>query len=592
MTESLSLDLVGGRDEQDDQNNNEDGAIPHTFGAYDHVTEVDYVSEPTSAKQNDQDKNDGAVPHTFGAYDHVTEVDYVPDTASAEQNHQNSKEDGAVPHTFGAYDHVTEVEYVPESNRDGAIPHTFGAYNHVTEVEWVSGATSTSHDDNKRDDGAVPHTFGAYEHVTEVEQLPDNSINDQIGVVPHTFGAYNHVTEVEGVFHNNQNRQDGAIPHTFGAYNHVTEVEQVPANDQNNKDGAIPHTFGAYKHVTEVEQLPNNGQNSKDGAIPHTFGAYNHVTEVDHQKRGADNVTDGGRLRLRGEDLPRGVLTQAQRESYHKDGYIVLPHAFDESQGAAVLEEARNVIKRISTGGAGITRHDMSGNSGAKRPSPIGRVLATFEPEDKSSANVFERRIARLGLGVHQKLPTFRALSLSAFNRSVAKSLGYSDPRITQSQLIAKLAGIGGHLVPHQDGAVSFSNPPSAMTFWYALEDSTLENGCLCVAKGSHLTTPLTQRLTKLEDGFPKFVHLPKPLWAKGVVADEDKTVPADYEYEALEVKKGTLILFHGNLMHKSEANKSEKSRMAYTFSIIDGVAECPQDSYVMPEAGTLESLA
>ncbi|KAL8994345.1 MAG: hypothetical protein Q9169_005652 [Polycauliona sp. 2 TL-2023] len=394
---------------------------------------------------------------------------------------------------------------------------------------------------------------------------------------------------------------NGTIPHTFGAYDHVTEFDYVPdtpsaeAKDLNNKNGAIPHTFGAYNHITEVEWVPrttSTGQddNIRDGAVPHTFGAYQHVTEVEHLPGGAHHVTDGGTLHLIGEDLPRGVLTQAQSESYKKDGYIILPGAFDDSQGTDLLEEARNVIQRISTGGEGITRHDMSGNSGAKRLSPIGRVLATFEPEDKSSPNPFLRRIARLGLGVHQKLPAFRALTLSAFNRSVAKALGYSDPRITQSQLVAKLAGIGGQLVPHQDGAVSFSNPPSGMTFWYALEDSTLENGCLCVAKGSHLTTPLTQRLTKLEDGFPKFVELQKPLWAQGA-ADEHKTVPNGYEYEALEVEKGTLILFHGNLMHKSEANKSEKSRMAYTFSIIDGDADCPKDSYVLPEAGTLESL-
>lgn len=106
------------------------------------------------------------------------------------------------------------------------------------------------------------------------------------------------------------------------------------------------------------------------------------MTTANHCKAGGvHNVTDGGILRLRGEDLPRGVLTQAQRESYNKDGYIILPGAFDDSQGTNLLEEARNVIKRISTGGEGITRHDMSGSDGPKkRPSPIGRVLATFEP--------------------------------------------------------------------------------------------------------------------------------------------------------------------------------------------------------------------
>ncbi|KAL8634938.1 MAG: hypothetical protein Q9226_009410, partial [Calogaya cf. arnoldii] len=120
--------------------------------------------------------------------------------------------------------------------------------------------------------------------------------------------------------------------------------EHVASNnniDNNNKNGAIPHTFGAYDHVTEAEHVANstlashNDNNNKNGAIPHTFGAYNHVTEVGHEDGGAHKVTDGGILRLLGES--RGVLTQAQRERFEKDGFIVLPSAFDDSQGTDLL---------------------------------------------------------------------------------------------------------------------------------------------------------------------------------------------------------------------------------------------------------------
>ncbi|KAL8770613.1 MAG: hypothetical protein Q9209_003681 [Squamulea sp. 1 TL-2023] len=495
----------------------------------------------------------------------------------------------AVPHTFGAYDHVVQVDYVPDNtlashdndDKVGAIPHTFGAYNHVTEVEYLPDTTSAGHD-NLDNDGAIPHTFGAYEHVTEIGHFPVDKIA---------------VSEV-----NDNNNKDGAIPHTFGAYNHVTEVEQLQdraaiSQDEgnNNKDGAIPHTFGAYNQVTEVEQnrkipcsfsqnSPLHGLCSHPQSVQPRYIIPTTANPLD--PGGVHNMTDGGTIRLRGDDQPRGLLMEAQRESYNKDGYIILPGAITDSQAADLLEEAQNVIKRISTGGEGITRHDMS-ISGAKRPSPIGRVLATFEPEDTSSPNPFLRRIARLGLSVHQKLPTFRTLTHSLLNRSLAASLGYTDPRITQSQLIAKLAGIGGELVPHQDGCVSFTNPPTAMTFWYALEDANMENGCLEVAKGSHLTSPLRQRLVRGKDGVPRFVELDTPLWAKGSVGD----IGGEYEYEALEVKKGTLVLFHGNLMHRSGKNGSGRNRMAYTFSVVEGGVECPEDSYVMPEGGRLEGL-
>ncbi|KAL8874391.1 MAG: hypothetical protein Q9198_006895 [Flavoplaca austrocitrina] len=37
-------------------------------------------------------------------------------------------------------------------------------------------------------------------------------------------------------------------------------------------------------------------------------------------------------------------------------------------------------MKRVSEGGEGITRHEIIGD-GANAPSPVGRIIATFEPE-------------------------------------------------------------------------------------------------------------------------------------------------------------------------------------------------------------------
>lgn len=149
-----------------------------------------------------------------------------------------------------------------------------------------------------------------------------------------------------------------------------------------------------------------------------------------------------------------------------------------------------------------------------------------------------------MGCSVH-KIPTFHTLTHSALHRSSAASLGYGDARITQSQFIAKFANIGGEIVPHQDGCVIFTDPPSELTFWYALEDTTLENRCLCVAPGSHLTTPLKQRLIMGDNGMLRFEDLPSPSWAEGALRSEGDLEQASYKYQALEVTKGTLVLFH-----------------------------------------------
>ena len=195
-----------------------------------------------------------------------------------------------------------------------------------------------------------------------------------------------------------------------------------------------------------------------------------------------------------------------------------------------------------------------------------------------------------MGCGVH-KIPQFHDLTHAAFHRAIAKSLGYSDPRITQSQIIAKIAGVGGEIVPHQDGCVGFTDPPSGLTFWYALEDTTLENGCLCVAQGSHLTTPLKQRLVKSDNGVPQFKDLPAPLWARDSLKSEVELEQPEYEYQALEVKKGALVLFHGNLIHRSAANESDKNRIAYTFSIVGATLDSPSDLYMKREEDGFEVL-
>lgn len=89
-------------------------------------------------------------------------------------------------------------------------------------------------------------------------------------------------------------------------------------------------------------------------------------------------ASNAGTIRLRAETTDPTILTQAQREFYNENGYLVLPNALTAKQAAESLEEARSVMKCISEGGEGIIRHEASSGE-EEMPSPIGRVLATFE---------------------------------------------------------------------------------------------------------------------------------------------------------------------------------------------------------------------
>jgi hypothetical protein len=45
-----------------------------------------------------------------------------------------------------------------------------------------------------------------------------------------------------------------------------------------------------------------------------------------------------------------------------------------------------------------------------------------------------------------------------------------------------------------------YTDPPSALGFWIALEKCTASNGALSFLPGSHLTTPITKRFVRLGD--------------------------------------------------------------------------------------------
>ena len=83
-------------------------------------------------------------------------------------------------------------------------------------------------------------------------------------------------------------------------------------------------------------------------------------------------------IRLRGEDPSRKGLTPAQCRFYKDNGYLVLPDTLTPEEAATLLDEAHDTMKHIAAGGDGVIMHNTSGRED-KLPSPVGRILATFE---------------------------------------------------------------------------------------------------------------------------------------------------------------------------------------------------------------------
>ncbi|MEM1176483.1 MAG: phytanoyl-CoA dioxygenase family protein [Pseudomonadota bacterium] len=178
-----------------------------------------------------------------------------------------------------------------------------------------------------------------------------------------------------------------------------------------------------------------------------------------------------------------------------------------------------------------------------------------------------ENSLNKMGHAMHDLDPVFEAFSHSDELDVIARRLGLSDPGVIQSMYIFKPPRIGGEVICHQDSTFIYTEPETCIGFWFALEDATLENGCMHFIPGAH-KKPLKQRHFRQADGSFQTVELDSTPW------QEDRKLPAP-------AAKGDLVIFNGRAPHLSGANHSDKSRHAYTLHAIDRAAHYPAENWL-----------
>jgi phytanoyl-CoA hydroxylase len=115
-----------------------------------------------------------------------------------------------------------------------------------------------------------------------------------------------------------------------------------------------------------------------------------------------------------------------------------------------------------------------------------------------------------------------------------------------QSMLFVKPPDFQGQAW-HQDEIYIPTRDRSLIGGWIALDDATIENGCLWVIPGSHRTGYLyPQRAHNNPD---EFDFAPESFGF-----DESQEIP-------VEVKTGALVFFNGYLLHRSRKNRSQVYR-------------------------------
>ena len=256
------------------------------------------------------------------------------------------------------------------------------------------------------------------------------------------------------------------------------------------------------------------------------------------------------------------MLSTEQIASYQANGYLVLPNFKPAQAIGQVRQRAMAMVEAFDPAEtiAIFSTKDSSNNANPYFLSSADKVHCFFEEEafgvDGALRQAKALSINKIGHALHDCDPVFDAFSRGPALAAVARDLGLTQPQIWQSMYIFKQPGIGGEVGWHQDATFFDTAPISVTTFWFALEDATLDNGCLWVQPGGH-RGPLRERYVRDADRV-KMDKLDATPWPEGDAA------------VALPVHAGALVVFHGLLPHYSAPNRSDHSRHAFTLHVTD----------------------
>lgn len=217
--------------------------------------------------------------------------------------------------------------------------------------------------------------------------------------------------------------------------------------------------------------------------------------------------------------MSKQALTPAQIEQYNQDGYLILRKFLNQEEVSKLYQ--------IAIDDKAMSKNAINVNDSTGKRS---KLSLWYKPGDD----------------VYGLLTRSESLV-----NSVDKLLdGNAAVCHFHSKLMQKEPKVGGAWEWHQDYGYWYKNefllPDQMMSVMVAVTDANIENGCLQVIKGSH-------KMGRVEHGFA----------GEQVGASQRYVDLALQTMELIfvELKAGDILFFHSNLLHRSEANLSDKAR-------------------------------
>jgi ectoine hydroxylase-related dioxygenase (phytanoyl-CoA dioxygenase family) len=228
-------------------------------------------------------------------------------------------------------------------------------------------------------------------------------------------------------------------------------------------------------------------------------------------------------------------LSSEQVRFFHENGYLAGIRLLDERQVDALREELASLMDPAHQGHS--LFYEFHSNESSDPSTVLFHALGAW----------------RVGAGFHDLLwnPAFVVPASQLLRGAV---------RFWHDQLFAKPPRHGGVVAWHQDYSYWTRTQPMAhLTCWIALDDVTVDNGCLQYVPRSH-TWDL----------------LPKPALAgsmeaiRSVLTEEQN---AQFKPIAVELRRGYASFHHPLMLHGSSANHSDRPRRGAVLNVVrDGV--------------------
>jgi ectoine hydroxylase-related dioxygenase (phytanoyl-CoA dioxygenase family) len=223
------------------------------------------------------------------------------------------------------------------------------------------------------------------------------------------------------------------------------------------------------------------------------------------------------------------VITEAQVETYRRDGFIVV----EDLMAPADLSAMRTVIAALVAGAAAVETHT---------------AVYDLEPAHTPA----EPKVRRIK-APHKVHTVFDALIRSPAVIEIVRRLIGADLRLHGSKLNMKAAQYGSPVEWHQDWAFYPHTNDDLLAIGVMLDDMDLENGPLLVAPGSHRGPVFNHHGA---DG--RFAGLIDPVEIEREIAS---AVP-------LTGRAGSMSFHHVRALHGSALNTSSRSRNLLLYEV------------------------